>query len=89
MKNLFLSLVLITSIFFSGVIKTDSAIPGWTPPEDYRRDDSQEKVSEPSVETTQMEPDEMNQAKDEMSMKDIFGSEQVFPFEPGLGNSAF
>ena len=24
--------------------------------------------------------------KDEMSIEDMFGSEQVFPFEPGLGN---
>ena len=24
--------------------------------------------------------------KEEMNMEDVFGSEQVFPFEPGLGN---
>ena len=24
--------------------------------------------------------------KKEMNMEDMFGSEQVFPFEPGLGN---
>ena len=26
--------------------------------------------------------------KDEMNLEDIFGSEQVFPWEPGLGNHA-
>ena len=31
----------------------------------------------------------MKELQEEMSMKDIFGDEQVFPFEPGLGNSAF
>ena len=28
----------------------------------------------------------MNSQSEELSMEDIFGDEQVFPFPPGLGN---
>ncbi|WP_320667030.1 hypothetical protein [Prochlorococcus sp. MIT 1307] len=38
-------------------------------------------VIEPSDES-----EDLSGTKEEMSMEDIFGSEQIFPFEPGLGN---
>ena len=81
MKNLFFSLVLISSIIFSGWIRTDAAIQGWVPPEDYGKGDSIEMLIEPSDDNGDLEVQ-----TNEMSMEDLFGSEQVFPFPPGLGN---
>ena len=81
MKHFFLTLVLISSILFSGLNRIEAAVQGWTPPENYRDEDAFEKL----VEETQ-EQEEIETAKDEMNMNDIFGDEQVFPFPPGLGN---
>ncbi len=81
MKDLLLSLVLICSIVFSGWVKTEAAIQGWVPPEDYGKGDSIEMLNDPSEENRDLELQ-----KNERSMEDIFGSDQVFPFPPGLGN---
>ncbi len=78
------ALALTFSILLAGLISVDAATPGFTPPENYRKDDSQGMVVEPSQDNQKQEV-----SKDEMGMEDIFGSEQVFPFEMGLGNSAF
>lgn len=51
------------------------------PPEDYGEGDSYEMGMETEEEAIEME----SQTK-ELSMEDIFGDEQVFPFPPGLGN---
>ena len=79
-----LLIALIASVLFAGWTSTYAATPGFTPPEDYRKDDSLGIANEPSEENL----DDQIQ-KDEMNLEDIFGSEQVFPFEMGLGNSAF
>ncbi len=79
-----ISIVLSFSIFFTCWTRTDAATPGFTPPENYRKDDSPGMVVEPSEIN-----EDVKVPKDEIDMKDIFGSEQVFPFEMGLGNSAF
>ena len=59
----------------------DAVLQGWVPPEDYGEGDSYEMG---------MESDEdavgMDSQSEELSMEDIFGDEQVFPFPPGLGN---
>ena len=44
-------------------------------------DNSLELFVEPSDEN-----DGISTSQEKVSMEDIFGSEQVFPFEPGLGN---
>ena len=81
MKNFLINLVLFVFFFFSGLNKADAVIQGWVPPEDYAEGDSFDIGSEP---LNDME--EMDQQDKEMSMEDIFGSEQVFPFPHGLGN---
>lgn len=82
MKNLLSALFLISLILITGWSRSDAVTKGWVPPEDYRSDESFEKVLEPTLENE----DETETTNDEMSMEDIFGSEQVFPFPPGLGN---
>ena len=81
---LVVALSLPCSILFLGWSSVDAAIPGFTPPENYRKDDTLGMVIERSEDN-----EEIASSKDEMSMEEIFGSDQVFPFEMGLGNSAF
>ena len=75
---------LIFSALFAGWSRTDAAIPGFTPPENYRKDETLETVIQPSDDN-----EGRDESKKEMRKEDIFGSDQVFPFEMGLGNSAF
>ena len=81
MKNLLIKLVLFVFIVFSGLNSAEAVIQGWVPPEDYGEGDSYEMGMETEDEAIEME----SQTK-ELSMEDIFGDEQVFPFPPGLGN---
>ena len=81
MKNFLIKLALFVFILFSGLNNVDAVIQGWVPPEDYGEGDSFEMDMESSEE---MEGIKVH--SEEMSMEDIFGSEQVFPFPPGLGN---
>ncbi len=81
MKDLLINLFLICSIIFPCWAKTEAAIQGWVPPEDYGKGDSMEMQIDPSNDNGDLEIQ-----TNEMAMEDIFGSEQVFPFPPGLGN---
>ena len=81
MKNFLIKLVLFVFIVFSGLNSAEAVIQGWVPPEDYGEGDSYEMGMEAEEEAVGME----SQSK-ELSMEDIFGDEQVFPFPPGLGN---
>ena len=81
MKNFLIKLVLFVFIVFSGLNSAEAVIQGWVPPEDYGEGDSYEMGMESEEEAVEME----SQTK-ELSMEDIFGDEQVFPFPPGLGN---
>ncbi|AAZ57950.1 hypothetical protein PMN2A_0459 [Prochlorococcus marinus str. NATL2A] len=81
MKNFLIKLVLFVFIVFSGLNSAEAVIQGWVPPEDYGEGDSYEMGMETEEEAIEME----SQTK-ELSMEDIFGDEQVFPFPPGLGN---
>ena len=81
MKDLLISLILICSIIFLGWTKTDAEIQGWVPPEDYGKGNPKEMLIDPSNDSGDLEL-----KTNEMSVEDIFGSEQVFPFPPGLGN---
>ena len=81
MKNSLIKLVLFVFIVFSGLNSADAVLQGWVPPEDYGEGDSYEMGMETEEEAVEME----SQTK-ELSMEDIFGDEQVFPFPPGLGN---
>ena len=81
MKNFLIKLALFVFIVFSGLNSAEAVIQGWVPPEDYGEGDSYEMGMESEEEAVEME----SQTK-ELSMEDIFGDEQVFPFPPGLGN---
>ena len=81
MKNFLIKLVLFVFIVFSGLNSAEAVIQGWVPPEDYGEGDSYEMGME-----TEEEAVEMDSQTKELSMEDIFGDEQVFPFPPGLGN---
>ena len=81
MKNFLIKLALFVFIVFSGLNSAEAVIQGWVPPEDYGEGDSYEMGME-----TEEEAVEMDSQTKELSMEDIFGDEQVFPFPPGLGN---
>ena len=81
MKNFLIKLVLFVFIVFSGLNSAEAVIQGWVPPEDYGEGDSYEMGMESEEEAV-----EMDSQTEELSMEDIFGDEQVFPFPPGLGN---
>ena len=81
MKNFLIKLVLFVFIVFTGLNNADAVIQGWVPPEDYGEGDSNEMALESEEEAV-----EMDSQSEELSMEDIFGDEQVFPFPPGLGN---
>ena len=81
MKNFLIKLVLFVFIVFSGLNSADAVIQGWVPPEDYGEGDSYEIGME-----NEEDVDGMDSQSEELSMEDIFGDEQGFPFPPGLGN---
>ena len=81
MKNFLIKLALFVIIIFSGLNSANAVLQGWVPPDDYGEGDSFEMGQESSEEIEGIEVE-----SEEMSMEDIFGSEQVFPFPPGLGN---
>ena len=81
MKNFLIKLVLFLFIVFSGLNNAEAVIQGWVPPEDYGEGDSYEMGMESEEEAVGMDSQ-----SEELSMEDIFGDEQVFPFPPGLGN---
>ena len=81
MKNFLIKLVLFVFIVFSGLNSAEAVIQGWVPPEDYGEGDSYEMGLESEEEAVAMDSQ-----SEELSMEDIFGDEQVFPFPPGLGN---
>ncbi len=81
MKKFLIKLVLFVFIVFSGLNSAEAVIQGWIPPEDYGEGDSYEMGMESNEDAVGMEPQ-----SEELSMEDIFGDEQVFPFPPGLGN---
>jgi len=81
MKNFLIKLVLFVFIVFSGLNSAEAVIQGWVPPEDYGEGDSYEMEMESEEEAVGMDSQ-----SEELSMEDIFGDEQVFPFPPGLGN---
>ena len=81
MKNFLFKLSLLVFIVFSELNSANAVIQGWVPPEDYGEGDSYEMGLESEEETQGV-----GVQSDEMSMEEIFGSDQVFPFPPGLGN---
>ena len=81
MKNFLIKLVLIVFIVFSGLNSAEAVLQGWVPPEDYGEGDSYAMGMESEEEAVEMESQ-----SEELSIEDIFGDEQVFPFPPGLGN---
>ena len=81
MKKFLIKLVLFVFIVFSGLNNAEAVIQGWVPPEDYGEADLYEIGIQSEEEAVE------NESKnEELSMEDIFGDEQVFPFPPGLGN---
>tara|TARA_Y100001968_G_scaffold292049_1_gene296927 strand:+ start:616 stop:861 length:246 start_codon:yes stop_codon:yes gene_type:complete len=80
MKNFFISVVLLSSILLTGFNKISAS----TGPVDL----SQEVSPSVTNKETQAYQSEGNQndkeEKAQINMDDLFGSEQVFPFEPGF-----
>ena len=81
-------LVVIAFTFFTGLTDVDalsnSLILGEEPAfKTFEDDNSLGIVIEPD---SSIDQEGKATSNEEMSMEDIFGSEQVFPFEPGLGN---
>ena len=81
MKNYLIKLVLFVFILFSGLNSAEAVIQGWVPPEDYGEGDSYEMGME-----SEEDAEGKESKSEELSIEDIFGDEQVFPFPPGLGN---
>ena len=81
MKNFLIQLVLFVLIVLSGLNSADAVIQGWVPPEDYGDGDSFEMGME-----SEDVAEGMDSRSEKLTMEDIFGDEQVFPFPPGLGN---
>ena len=81
MKNFLIKLFLFVFIVFSGLNSAEAVLQGWVPPEDYGEGDSYEMGMESEKDTVGIDSQ-----SEELSMEDIFGDEQVFPFPPGLGN---
>ena len=99
-KSIFrLICLLLTPLFFAGSIllassiRTNALVKGWNPPEEFLSpEDSEDNPLGIVIEQTKEEPDlEAPLSMNKISKENLpdFGSEQVFPFEPGLGNSAF
>ncbi len=89
-----ISIALIVPILFGGSIRSEALIKGWNPPGDdslsaeANGDNPLGIVIEPSEDQEeQINEDSINGRK--INNYPDLGSEQVFPFEPGLGNSAF
>ena len=81
MKNFLIKLVLFVFIVFFELNSANAVIQGWVPPEDYGEADSYEMGMDSSEAAEGMDAE-----SEELSMEEIFGDEQVFPFPPGLGN---
>ena len=81
MKNFLIKLVLFVFIVFSGLNSAEAVLQGWVPPEDYGEGDLYEMGMESNEDALGMDSQ-----SEELSIEDIFGDEQVFPFPPGLGN---
>ena len=88
-----LSIVVISSVLLIATTKTEALIKGWSPPDETlspeaNGDNPLGIVIEPSDEDATLEKNNSKGEINKMKYPDL-GSEQVFPFEPGLGNSAF
>ena len=88
MENFLIKLVLLVLFVFSGFTSAEAVIQGWLPPEDYGDADSNEMGMKTEEEEEEEEEEDlgMESRSEYLSMDDIFGDEQVFPFPPGLGN---
>ena len=76
-----ISLFLVTSTFF--LVETSASAE-----ESYEGDDGNNPLQiiiEPSNSTSGLES---GKRTSEINMEDLFGSEQVFPFEPGFGKNS-
>tara|TARA_B100000214_G_C23818294_1_gene558367 strand:- start:26 stop:271 length:246 start_codon:yes stop_codon:yes gene_type:complete len=81
MKKFLIKTILFVFIILSGLNRADAVIQGWVPPEGFGENDSFE-IGINSREDLEGHKD----SHEKMNIEDIFGSEQVFPFPPGLGN---
>ena len=80
MKKLLFSIALFLGLFFIGLPRAYAiSNPLSFPPEETSSSLDSEVVLEPSSSDSGIDVE-----NDEISMEDLFGSEQVFPFEPGF-----
>tara|TARA_Y100001968_G_scaffold262323_1_gene250558 strand:+ start:483 stop:728 length:246 start_codon:yes stop_codon:yes gene_type:complete len=80
MKQLFFAIALVFGLFFIGLTRVDAISNplSFTPDETSSPLDS-ELVLDPSSNDSGVDVQ-----NEEINMDDLFGSEQVFPFEPGF-----
>tara|TARA_Y100001968_G_scaffold203262_1_gene186582 strand:+ start:68 stop:313 length:246 start_codon:yes stop_codon:yes gene_type:complete len=81
MEKFLIKLILFVFIFLYGNNSAEAVLQGWIPPDDYGEGDSYEMGMESDGDPVEMESQSKN-----LNMQDILGDEQVFPFQPGLGN---
>ena len=83
-----LSVLLISSILFLGLTSVDALVKGWTPlseksfSQETNEDNPLGMVEELSEDNQNKENEK---SMDQMTMRDIFGDEQIYPFEQGIG----
>ena len=81
MSKFLIKLIFFVFIFFSRLTSAQAVIQNWEPPEEYGEAESYDLKN-----FSEEKALGMGSQSEELSMKGIFGDEQVFPFPPGLGN---
>ena len=83
-----LTVVLISSVLFSGLTSAAALVKGWTP-SPQKSLPLEENVDNPLgivIERSEASQNNENEKPMKgMSMKEIFGDEQIYPFEQGIG----
>ncbi len=74
------SVVLVSSILLTGWSRTNASEDAFTP--EATSDNPLGIVIEQSIESNRIDSQPMDSSKDESSLYEMFGDEQVFPFQP-------
>ncbi len=80
-------MVLIGSIIITVPIAADAIVKGWTPPEEQSLSPEASGNNPLKIVIVPSEDNEESKLEQKTSNYPDLGSEQVFPFEPGLGSS--
>ncbi len=80
----FLLVVLIFSMIFAGWTRADAS----SNPLSLSKSEATSTIDKKMGNLSTEENQGLKTPMDELTMNDIFGDEQIFPWEPGLGNHA-